>query len=334
MSVCAPEVEPPGSGFVTVIGIVVALASEAAGTTARSSVALTNVVTSAEPLASTVEPETNAEPKAVTVVSSAPAVTELGERLVRTGVGLATVKSEGGEVPPPGAGFTTATAIVPAVASCAAVSVAVTSVALTNVVALGAPPNVTCEAVTKPVPVIVTAVGLAPAVALEGVSVVLAGAGFPTVSVTGRLTPPPGAGLVTTNGKLPVVAREVAGTVAVSAVALVTVVGTIVPLKETSVPETKPVPLAVTVTAGAPTTAEVGEIEATVTVGLATVNAMRVEGRRLVRDSRRGWGRSPTPRATRSGSRRRAPWRWTPTWPARSRRSSPSTPRRSPRRSP
>ena len=212
-------------------------------------------------------------------MSLAPATTEVGEMLVRTGVGLSTVNvAELDEVPPPGAGFTTATAIVPALASWVAVSVAVSEVALTKVVALGVPAKVTSDAVTKPVPVTVTATGDEPAVALDGVIVVTVGLGLPTVKVAGRLTPPPGAGFVTTTGSAPVVVRAVAGIVAVRAVALVTVVGIAVPLNETLEAETKPVPTAEIVVAGEPTVAVLGVIEVTVTVGLATVNAIRVDG--------------------------------------------------------
>jgi hypothetical protein len=100
-----------------VIAIVPAVARDAAGTTAVSDVALTYVVCSAVPFACTVAPETKAEPVAVIVVSPEPAVTDVGEIVVSTGVGLSTVNVVGVDVPPPGAGFTTATAIVPASAS-------------------------------------------------------------------------------------------------------------------------------------------------------------------------------------------------------------------------
>ena len=73
----------------------------------RATTPLAKVVASAEPAAWTVDPLTNAEPKAVRVVSPTPATTELGEMLVRTGVGLSTVKIDRADVPPPGAGLAT-----------------------------------------------------------------------------------------------------------------------------------------------------------------------------------------------------------------------------------
>ncbi len=76
-------------------------------------------------------------PFIVSVNAEPPAVAELGLRLVIVGTGLFAgliVKVCGLDVPPPGAGFTTVTLAVPAVAMSAAAMAAVSWVVLTNVV--------------------------------------------------------------------------------------------------------------------------------------------------------------------------------------------------------
>jgi hypothetical protein len=57
-----------------------------------------------------VEVERKFVPLMVRVCAAAPAVAELGERLVMVGAGLLTVKFTEFEAPPPGAGFVTTTA--------------------------------------------------------------------------------------------------------------------------------------------------------------------------------------------------------------------------------
>jgi hypothetical protein len=83
------------------------------------------------------------------------------------------------EVPPPGAGFVTVTAFVPAVAMSDARMAAVSWVALTKVVVFAAPAKLTVEELTKPVPFTVRVNACPPAVALGGISVVIVGIGLP-----------------------------------------------------------------------------------------------------------------------------------------------------------
>jgi hypothetical protein len=118
------------------------------------------------------------------------------------------------EVPPPGAGFVTATFTVPAVAISAAAIAAVTCVALTNVVALAAPLNFTAEPDTKPVPFTVRVKAALPAVALGGTIEISVGTGLLTVNAWGPEVPPPGGGFVTVTFDVPDVAISAAGTVA------------------------------------------------------------------------------------------------------------------------
>ena len=79
------------------------------------------------------------------------------------------------EVPPPGAGLVTVTAIVPAEAMLAAGMAAVNCVELRNLVAGADPPKLTIEAATKFVPLIVSVKAAPPAAALFGEIVVIVG---------------------------------------------------------------------------------------------------------------------------------------------------------------
>src|SRR5438132_683506 len=91
---------------------------------------------------------------------------------------LFTVKVTLLEVPPPGAGFVTVTAGVPAVAMSDARMAAISWVPLTNVVVFAAPAKFTVEAFTKFVPFTVRVNDGPPAVALVGESVVIVGTGL------------------------------------------------------------------------------------------------------------------------------------------------------------
>jgi hypothetical protein len=141
---------------------------------------------------------------------------------VKSGCGalvLVTVKVTGGELPPAGAGLVTTTANVPALARSALLSVMDSWLALTNVAVCGDPLNVTVEEATKPLPVIVRVSAPLPAEAEDGDRLATVGAGLLaacTVKLTGAEVPPPGAGFETVTGKVPVMARSLAGTVAVS----------------------------------------------------------------------------------------------------------------------
>jgi hypothetical protein len=112
-----------------------------------------------------------------------------------------TVKVTLFEMPPPGAGFCTVTAGVPAVAISEARMEAVSWVALTKVVVFANPPKLTTAAETKFVPFTVRVNAGPPAVALGGESVVIVGTGLlPWVIVKpGGFKfvsgPPPGCGV-------------------------------------------------------------------------------------------------------------------------------------------
>jgi hypothetical protein len=89
VSVAALEVPPPGVGFNTVTESIPAVAKSPTGTTAVNCVALTNVVTSDIPFHCTIAPLTKPLPVTVSVKAAPPAVAELGESVVSTGVGFA-----------------------------------------------------------------------------------------------------------------------------------------------------------------------------------------------------------------------------------------------------
>jgi hypothetical protein len=174
------------------------------------------------------------------------------------------------EVPPPGAGFVTVTALAPPVAMSVASIAAVSCVALTNVVVLAVPPKFTTEAFTKLVPFTVRANAAPPTCALVGAIVVSVGSGFGGLTVkftTCVDVPPPGAGFVTVTSFAPAVAISAARIEAVSCVELTNAVVLAVPPKVTTEVFTKPVPFTVKVNATPPTTPLVGLIVVTVGTG-------------------------------------------------------------------
>ena len=196
--------------------------------------ALTNVVVLAVPLKFTTEEELKNVPFTVSVKAAPPAVALVGDSVVIVGTGLFTVNVKFPEVPPPGDGLVTDTLRVPAVAMSAARIVAVTCVALTNAVVLGAPLKVTVAPLTKPVPFTVSVNPAPPAVALVGESVVIVGGGLVTEKFTDDVVPPPGAGLVTDTGNVPNALRSEVVIWIVTWVALTNVVGRTAPLKFTT----------------------------------------------------------------------------------------------------
>jgi hypothetical protein len=198
---------------------------------------------------------------------------------------LVTVKLTLLEVPPPGAGFVTVTAGVPAVAMSDARMPAVSCVALTKVVVLAAPAKLTVEAFTKFVPFTVSVNAGPPAAALVGESVVIVGTGLvPAVMVKVggvgfRSGPPPGCGVNRSMGKDPAVVKSEFGSVTVMEVAEQAVMfacGTGLRLKSTSValvpPQTIEPPLAVSEKFVVPVVVVVGLIEAITGIGLKMVN--------------------------------------------------------------
>src|SRR4030095_15012844 len=181
------------------------------------------------------------------------------------------VKVSALEVPPPG--FTTLTCAVPAVAMSLAGIAAVSCVPFTNVVLRAAPFHCTTEPETKLLPLTVSVNAGPPAVALLGDRVVRLGAGVPVliVKVSALEVPPPGFATVTC--AVPAVAMSLAGIAAVSCVALTNVVVRAVPFHCTTEPETKLLPFTVSVNAGPPAVALLGESE--VNEGAVTDESMR-----------------------------------------------------------
>ena len=163
------------------------------------------------------------------------------------------------DAPPPGVGFVTDTLKVPAVAMSATVIAAVTWVAFTNVVALLFPLKLTTAPETKFVPLTVNVNAAPPTVALLGERDIMEGTGLFTLKSEFPDAPPPGAGFFTDTLKVPAVAISAAVIAAVTCVALTNVVVLAFPLKLTTAPETKFVPLTVNVNAAPPAIALVGE---------------------------------------------------------------------------
>src|SRR6266478_861477 len=197
----------------------------------------------------------------VSVKPLPPAVALAGAIDVIVGTGLLIVNGVGPELPPPGAGLNTATGLGPADAMSLAGTVAVSCVLLTNVVVSGIPwiPNWTTDVVTKFVPLTVRVNDGPPAVALVGEIEVIDGKGLLIANVAAADAPPPGAGFVTVTLTVPPVAISAAGIAAVTCVALTNAVVFAAPLKFTTAPLTKPVPLRVSVNAAPPAVALVGE---------------------------------------------------------------------------
>jgi len=146
------------------------------------------------------------------------------------------------EVPPPGVGFVTVTAGVPAVAMSDARMEAVSWVAVTNVVAFAAPPKFTVDVLTKFVPFTVRVNAGPPAVAVEGESVVIVGTGlldWLIVRVGGFKFvsgPPPGCGVNRSMGTTAAVAKSESGSFTVKEVAEQAVMFDLTaPLKRTTV---------------------------------------------------------------------------------------------------
>ena len=148
----------------------------------------TNIVVSAVPLHLTVEPETKFVPFTVKVNCPPPAVAQVGLIELVVGTGLLIVNVCGFEVPPPGAGVTTVTDAVPAFATRAAVTVAVSCVEETNVVVKAVPFQRTDEVATKLVPFTVIMNCADPARHEFGLIEVVAGTGLLMVKVTGWVT--------------------------------------------------------------------------------------------------------------------------------------------------
>ena len=210
------EVPPPGVGLKTVTLAVPAVAMSAARIEAVTCVEETNVVVRFVPFHLTTELEMKLVPFTVSVKAAPPAVADEGLRLAVLGTGLSgtlIVKVWALEVPPPGVGLKTVTLAVPAEAMSAARIEAVTWVALTYVVVRFVPFHLTTELEMKLVPLTVSVKAGPPAVADEGLRLVVVGTGLSgtlIVKVWALEVPPPGVGLKTVTLAVPAVAMSAA----------------------------------------------------------------------------------------------------------------------------
>ena len=270
-----PEVPPPGAGLETVTGAVPAAAMSAAEMAACSCEALTNVVVRAEPFHLTTELLMNPLPFTVRVKAAPPAVALAGDREVTVGKGLGAlmVNAELPEVPPPGAGLETVTGAVPAAAMSAAEMAACNCEALTNVVVLAEPFQLTTELLMNPLPFTVRVKAAPPAVALAGDREVTVGSGLGALMVNAELpeVPPPGAGLETVTGAVPAAAMSAAEMAACNCEALTNVVVRAEPFQLTTELLMNPLPFTVRVKAAPPAVALAGDREVTVGRGLGAL---------------------------------------------------------------
>ena len=175
------------------------------GTAAVNCVPLTNVVVSATPFHSTTEPLTKLLPVTISVNAGPPAVAEVCESDVRMETGLLIVKVTVLDVPPPGVGLNTVTEAVPGLVMSPAGTVAVSCVALINVVVNATPFHRTIAPLTKLVPVTASVNAGPPRVRNIGDSDPTVGVGFAAVivNVSAFDAPPPGVGLNTVTGAVP-----------------------------------------------------------------------------------------------------------------------------------
>ena len=149
-----------------------------AGIDALNRVAETNVVVRFDPFQRITELETNPVPFTVSVNALHPATLLDGLRLVILGIGLLIVNVMELEVPPPLVGLNTVTWAVPATAMSDAGIDALNWVEDTNVVVRFEPFQRTTYPETNPLPFTVSVNAAPPAVAVEGLRLVIAGAGF------------------------------------------------------------------------------------------------------------------------------------------------------------
>lgn len=167
----------------------------------------------------TIAPFTKFVPVIVNVNAADPAVALVGERIVTVGTGLLIVSVTAADVPPPGAGFVTVIEAVPAVATSAAEIMAVTWVALLNVLVLDDPLKFTVEVEIKFVPFTINENAGPPAVALFGTNEVIAGTGLFAAEILKLMeldVPPPGVGFVTETAGVPTAATSAAEIDAIS----------------------------------------------------------------------------------------------------------------------
>jgi hypothetical protein len=131
----------------------------------------------------------------------------------------------------------------------------------------------TVELGIKPVPFTVSVKAAAPAVAPVGVTEVRLGSGLGAVMANAIApeVPPPGAGLTTVTEALPAAAISAAVMAAMSCVALPYVVVRGLPFQFTVEPETKPLPVTVSVKPAAPAVAPAGDNDVSAGSGFGVV---------------------------------------------------------------
>jgi hypothetical protein len=191
VNVCTLDVPPPGLGFTTVIDAVPAVATREAGTVAVSWVEETKLVARGAPFQFTVEVETNLVPFTVKKKSALPAAVQVGLIDVVVGTGLLIVNVTELDVPPPGGGLTTVMDAVPAVATFAAGTIAVSLIEDTNVVVRAEPFQLTVEVETKLVPFTIKVNCALPAAIKVGLIEVMVGTRLLIVMVSVALPVPP-----------------------------------------------------------------------------------------------------------------------------------------------
>jgi hypothetical protein len=274
VNMSAFDAPPPGAGLNTVTLAVPALAMSLAGIAAVACVALTYVVVRFDPFHLTTDVLTKPDPFTVSVNAGPPGAATLGDSVLSTGIGLLIVNVRAFDVPPPGAGLNTVTLAVPAFTMSLAGITAVTCVALTYVVVRFDPFQRTTDALTKPDPFTVSVPPAPPAIVLLGESEVRTGTGFPgaIVNTSAFDVPPPGAGLNTVTLAVPAAAMSLAGIAAVTCVVLKYVVVRLDPFQRTTDELTKPDPFTVSVNAGPPGVALLGESEVSAGMGLLIVS--------------------------------------------------------------
>ncbi len=183
---------PPGARLCTVTALVELPAVAEAGSIAFNSVPLTHEVVSAAPFQSTADDGTKPLPETVSVCWPDPAATLAGLTPARTGGGLFTVKFAAAELPPPGAGLKTVIAADTPSARLLAGTVAFNEVSVENVVTTAVPFHRTADPLRKPVPVTKMERSSAPAIVVDGVTLVIAGTPLSDGAggVDGVLVPP------------------------------------------------------------------------------------------------------------------------------------------------
>jgi len=262
------DVPPPGVGFTTVTCAVPEFEMSAAVTVAANWPPFTKVVFNLTAFQWIAEVETKLEPFTVSVKVGPPAVALEGVREVSPGMGLSIVNVSAAEVPPPGAGFTTVTFAVPALAMSAEAMEAVSCILLTKVVVRAEPFHLSIELEMKLEPFTTSVHAAPPAVALEGVREVSCGAAFLTVKVKAFEPPPPGAGFTTVIGTVAAVPISDAGIEAVTRMLLLYVVVRFEPFHCTVTPDTKRVPFTVKVKAAPPAVLKDGVSDVSTGTGL------------------------------------------------------------------